>query len=356
MPFHCSTNLYIIRTTDLLAGRDNHFQEFLYHGSMARRISRRNGLGCKWSVRLRLLPSSFTLLHSILPTSSFAQDPLSGDARTSVFPTSLSVPTNIIDSTLSTSRSVISRYTATTGASSTFSSRSSSHTVLQNPASSDNTTTSSDNERNSSVLNWYFVFLVALAFFLFGGFWIVHRRKKRIKAYYRSTGQHALARDLDGWGNGRRWTYGNWRSGGSGGPRGGIGVRRQEGLNELGEAPPPYDPRPRTPPPPQVESEGSERAGRDTLGLAVPLATLSRDSRATLKPPDYDETIMTRTSSAGSSDGAEQRDHHVLRPAIAARPHSTQTSRPPTAALSTAESQRGMLPLSAGDNNTRDAP
>ncbi|KAF2458580.1 hypothetical protein BDY21DRAFT_340638 [Lineolata rhizophorae] len=163
-------------------------------------------------------------------------------------------------------------------------------------------------ETRSGLLNYYFVFLAVFVILLFVLMWLVHRRKKKLKLYIRSHQQNALARDIDGWVSNRRWMHGNWRSGGQG-----AGVlRRHEGLNEHGEAPPPYQP---SAPaentvgagdgtngwpggPPQSAPHDSHARDPET-GLAIPLRTLSREGGATLKPPDYNETV--RSTSAGES-------------------------------------------------------
>jgi hypothetical protein len=64
---------------------------------------------------------------------------------------------------------------------------------------------------------------------------------------------------------------------------------RVEGLNEDGEAPPPYLPKPTTN---QQETNGHESAA----GPAIPLQTLSRED-AGLKPPDYSATFEQQNHS-----------------------------------------------------------
>lgn len=91
-------------------------------------------------------------------------------------------------------------------------------------------------------------------------------------------------------------------------------MREEEGLNELGEAPPAY-----APPKTREEVERDREAG---AGLAVPMQTLSREE-AGLKPPDYSETHarvvgeLPRSSEGGegssrdgeqSSEGARAAD------------------------------------------------
>ncbi|KAF2404048.1 hypothetical protein EJ06DRAFT_471777 [Trichodelitschia bisporula] len=111
------------------------------------------------------------------------------------------------------------------------------------------------------MLNYYFVFAALLVMFMFLGAYLLHLRKKKIKERSRNSGHNALARDLDGWVGSRRWMYGNWRQ---------APPPRQEGLNELGEAPPPYKPEP-----------GQELP-------QIPLQTLARDPQDRASPPDYE--------------------------------------------------------------------
>jgi len=86
----------------------------------------------------------------------------------------------------------------------------------------------------------------------------------------RNSGQNALARDLDGWTNTRRWVHGrHWRSDSRN--------SREDGLNELGEAPPPYVPAAKT----ATETGSTEE-------LQVPLRTLSRNGE---RPPGYGEVL-----------------------------------------------------------------
>ena len=84
-------------------------------------------------------------------------------------------------------------------------------------------------------------------------------------------------------------------------------MSREEGLNEQGEAPPPYVPKRR--------SEDAQRDGvEDGGGPAVPLQTLSRED-AGFKPPDYTEAYSEElnrnarhsTASTSSSRNNEHR-------------------------------------------------
>lgn len=88
-------------------------------------------------------------------------------------------------------------------------------------------------------------------------------------ALQRSTGQTALARDLEGWPGSRTRAGARW---------GTTASEREEGLNERGEAPPPYA---HKMPEEVVLREGGERG--------VPLRELGER-----KPPDYEEGVIVR--------------------------------------------------------------
>jgi len=135
----------------------------------------------------------------------------------------------------------------------------------------------------------FFVFVFCILFLFFG------RQRKRRAALLRSNGQYALARDIEGWrGN---WTeFGNWRHGPQGVPstataRDGIlGVGDREGLNERGEAPPPYIHEDK--PPSIRQGDGASRVG--TVGNngtePIELTQMQPNYR---RPPGYEENTGT---------------------------------------------------------------
>ncbi|KAF2706154.1 hypothetical protein K504DRAFT_505114 [Pleomassaria siparia CBS 279.74] len=138
-----------------------------------------------------------------------------------------------------------------------------------------------EQQRNESVFNYYFLFLAAFVAIIVVGLWLIHRRRKKRKEQMRLSGQHALARDLDGWVNTRRWMHGNWRHN-----QASAFVRREEGLNEHGEAPPPYQPKSDV-----TVSQGDVEATQDSArGLTIPLRALSRDEMERSQPPGYRAT------------------------------------------------------------------
>ncbi|KAF2468435.1 uncharacterized protein BDR25DRAFT_180463, partial [Lindgomyces ingoldianus] len=144
------------------------------------------------------------------------------------------------------------------------------------PADSSDTT----QERKEGVFNYYFLFLAIFGLLVAVSLWLIHRRRKRRKEQMRLSGQNALARDLDGWVNTRRWMHGSWRHNQTG------FVRREEGLDEHGEAPPPYEPKSET----TVGQDGVSTNRQPAGGLAIPLRTLQRDEIERSRPPEYQET------------------------------------------------------------------
>lgn len=179
---------------------------------------------------------------------------------------------------------VISDVTAGNSGTITTSTTASLRTSFSFPSSLDDTD-SDEEERSLNLANLYFFFLALFWLFVVVAFIWVRRRRRMLRAKAQHDGQHALARDLEGWVNTRRWIRGNWMdtNGGS--------LQRGEWLNERGEAPPPYKA--------QDDSGLCSREGvhNGSGHLAVPLSTLSRNNRAFSKPPGYEEcTLSSRTS------------------------------------------------------------
>lgn len=142
-------------------------------------------------------------------------------------------------------------------------------------------------------MNYYFVFIAVIVAFLAVILWLFWRRRKMQRSRARDSREDALARDVTEWAPGRgrrRWVNGHW---------GDAAESREEGLNEAGEAPPPYMPK--------RETEAAMEEGGDAEP-AIPLRVLSREDAA-LKPPDYTEMSVTtidtpsRTTSSGSRAG-----------------------------------------------------
>lgn len=93
-----------------------------------------------------------------------------------------------------------------------------------------------DGGHNDGVLNYYFLLLAVFVIILVLGYWIIARRRRTKNARSQIRQQDALAMDLERWpGGGRRWGAARWRFHNVGGE-----MRGEEGLDERGEAPPPY--------------------------------------------------------------------------------------------------------------------
>jgi hypothetical protein len=121
--------------------------------------------------------------------------------------------------------------------------------------------------QGAGTFNYYFVFLAIGAVIVAVSLCWCHRRKEARKQQLRRGGHEALERDIEGWAGTRRFMHGRYgqtpilaRS------------RAQEGLNENGEAPPPYEPK----------SDAAVVAEP-----AVPLRTLSRNEIDRTGPPGY---------------------------------------------------------------------
>ncbi|KAI9881619.1 MAG: hypothetical protein M1830_000183 [Pleopsidium flavum] len=212
--------------------------------------------------------SSLLLLSLFLPAPSFSQLTSSEGPTSTLSAPAQSTTTNPVSSTLSTLTTPKNLTSTSTTPSSTTT------TTTTNPNSTP------DDLPSNSIVNYYFLLIALSIIIILAVLWSIHRRKKKNSARSRNSGHNALERDLEGWMGTRRWGTGGWRGGG--GPRG------EEGLDERGEAPPPY-----VPPEPRPTHDGlvgvDERVdgGHSTAGLSIPLRTLSRDER---KPPDYRET------------------------------------------------------------------
>ena len=155
------------------------------------------------------------------------------------------------------------------------------------------TKSSSDqDERNDEVFNFYFLFLILFGVLLAAVFWWLHRHKKRRKEQLQLGGQHALARDLEGWASTRRFMHGRY-----GRNQQAAIIQREEGLDERGEAPPPYQARD------QGTTSHSLAQGRNTgIGaVAVPLRTLRRSNSDRANPPAYQNPVQSSENETARS-------------------------------------------------------
>ncbi|KAI9699825.1 MAG: hypothetical protein M1836_002860 [Candelina mexicana] len=185
----------------------------------------------------------------------------------------------------------------------------------------------------SNVLNYYFLLLALLLALLILAYWLFNRRKKAKNTRSRCNSRSIFARDLE---RDHRWAYGGWRSVIGLGHRDTIATtatveHRQEGLNERGEAPPPYVESVERPRPvflrrntscesrrghatvgendARMRHERGVNAGDNSpvLGLSIPMRTLSVSMVDAGQPPDYNEF------SRKGSDPESSLYHSVLR-------------------------------------------
>ena len=119
-----------------------------------------------------------------------------------------------------------------------------------------------DDDSSNDVLNYFFLLLVFFAIFV-AAYCFVLRRRRRKAALLQVNRRLAPSRDLQGCAAARIWAHPRWRS-----------EPRVEGLDERGEAPPPYLPER----PAEIHAASCSRG---TEG-PIPLQDMH-------KPPDYEE-------------------------------------------------------------------
>lgn len=141
------------------------------------------------------------------------------------------------------------------------------------PSSTDSAGYASHNNNRSPetrVLNYYFLLLAVLIIVLAIVWWSLARRRRTRMMHLRDNQQSVLARDLQTRPEGRRGGAGRWRFGG-------VEPRAEEGVDERGEAPPPYIKEPD--PVHRTDGPGME---------------LHHLPRGEAKPPNYDEGSARR--------------------------------------------------------------
>ena len=125
-------------------------------------------------------------------------------------------------------------------------------------------------ERDHGVLNYYFLLLAVLVILILVIWFAIHRRRRKRALHFHHSRQAALAQDVQGWGGRSRFGPGRWRNPGTADPR------PEDGLDDRGEAPPPYMPK---------EPEAAHTAREGEGGRqSIELRDLSREE---MKPPEY---------------------------------------------------------------------
>lgn len=211
------------------------------------------------------------LVVALLAMGSDAQESLA--SATSTRPMQSSITQSITTSYVSTTAPA--SITATSSQASSSSSGS----------SADGNNGQGSMDREEGVFNYYWLLLAAFGILLAVIMWWAHRQRRKRKELMRRSGQNALARDMEGWINTRRWFHGSGRMNMTR-----AFVRREEGLNEHGEAPPPYQPKSNV----TVAQDPPHDLAN---GPTIPLRTLSRDVLDTGLPPEYRETAAQQDAS-----------------------------------------------------------
>jgi hypothetical protein len=95
---------------------------------------------------------------------------------------------------------------------------------------------------------------------------------------------------MDGWTNRRRWMNGHWRS---------DSRTENDGLNELGQAPPAYTAKAQIP----VSSAEVDVTVNEPQ---IPLRTLARNEgdRSVTKPPEYSEVARADSTASSRADAS----------------------------------------------------
>ena len=135
-------------------------------------------------------------------------------------------------------------------------------------------------EVKNHVFNYYFLFLALIGGVLAVLLWLLHRQRRREQEQIRSRGQNATTRDAARWALNRR-----------------DQLPIVEGLNETGEAPPPYKPKNET-----VTTQHPLNGNPElTTGVTIPPRALPRNETGHDLPPAYVETAHLDNSLSADS-------------------------------------------------------
>lgn len=158
------------------------------------------------------------------------------------------------------------------------------------PTPSDDSEMTDDSNR-SHYTTYYFVFfalLFCIALLCIYFVWKRRRNALTVRHGFRGAGYQRNVQEWDTVRYRRRYWNTNFRN---------AEVSREEGLNEHGEAPPPYVPKDDEHPDIAGPSAGGYFGQEQTRTAepAIPMQTLSRD-QAGLKPPGYEQSVQPSSS------------------------------------------------------------
>ncbi|PVH99574.1 hypothetical protein DM02DRAFT_430715 [Periconia macrospinosa] len=208
------------------------------------------------------------LVLLLLPTFTIAQNIVHTSSGVSGTTSRVEMPTTLLTTTSPTQNSTISSIVPT---------KTVSPPSDLIPGFSGSDSGSDSHPQENGVINYYFLFIALFGVGLAVGLYWIQKRRRQRKEQTRAGGQNALARDMEGWVNTRRWFHGSWRQNQTA-----VFVRREEGLNEQGEAPPPYQPNSNIPVPRHQDAAS---------GLAIPLRAVSRQDHEQGTLPEYREAV-----------------------------------------------------------------
>ena len=101
------------------------------------------------------------------------------------------------------------------------------------PSATDGAGYNPEDNGDKGILNYYFLLIVVFIIIVIIAYWSIARRRRNRLIRLRDNQQSALARDVETWPGRRRGVGARWRNGG-------VDTTVEEGLDERGEAPPPY--------------------------------------------------------------------------------------------------------------------
>lgn len=139
---------------------------------------------------------------------------------------------------------------------------------------------------SNRVFNYYFLFLALLVAAVAALLWYIHRHRKRGQEQVRLRGRHALVQDVER-----------------------VILRRNqsssvEGLNESGEAPPPYKPK---------DNKTTIVETDENDGITMPPRVLSRDDTEHVRLPDYAELIRANGRQGFTANGGAPNQIDIAR-------------------------------------------
>ena len=101
------------------------------------------------------------------------------------------------------------------------------------PSGTDGADYNPEDNGDKGILNYYFLLLAVFIIIIIIAYWSIARRRRNRLIRLRDNQQSALARDVETWPGRRRGVGARWRNEG-------VDTTVEEGLDERGEAPPPY--------------------------------------------------------------------------------------------------------------------